>query len=82
MPPSFKHQKSVHQIVSEALNPPQRRFTVTITSGDVSLELEYDTELDFKRGLSGVASAIARAGWDRAVSVAKATMKTAIEQHN
>jgi hypothetical protein len=75
MSQSFEHQKSVHRMVLDALKPAERKFTVTIACGDVSLEFEYDTEMDFKRGLSGVASAIARAGWDRSIAVAKAAMK-------
>ena len=66
---------SLHKYVMNALNPVERKFKVIIACGDVSLEFDYDTEIDFRRGLSGVASAIARAGWDRSVAVAAAAMK-------
>ena len=68
---------SLHKYVMNALNPVERKFKVTIACGDVSLEFEYDTENDFHQGLSSVASAIANAGWDRAISVAAAAMKEA-----
>ena len=47
------------------------KFVVKISDGNAELEVTYETEIDFKRGLVLIANAIAKIGLEKTVRLAQ-----------